>query len=206
MAEGGKFYLSMFEWTTPERLFVKLKGIFGDEELALKELSSAYRTNVRSARVPRGDFGFPAWDEAQINAPEFRQTHPLRMFPDGFSIENEWPHRRRWWGVYFSAADANARWPSLRPAAAPEIAPAKTRDRPGRPPIETPKTVQKMRDEIERGDMTPEGLRTLRGNELLKRFGTLVGEKPNKRVVPGITTIRNAKAFVLEECAQKLKK
>jgi hypothetical protein len=100
-------------------------SIFGSGDLVLKELANAYYTNVKSVRVPLSPFG-PLWEEAQINAQEFCASHPLIAWPDGFSIENEIPQRRRWM-VFFSLADAYARWPSLRPAPKPP-APAKSND------------------------------------------------------------------------------
>jgi hypothetical protein len=126
MAEAGKFHITLSEWTTPERLFVRLMSIFGAEDLAHKELANAYYTDVRSARVPRSPWGLH-WEEAQINAPEFCAAHPLIMWPGELSIENEIPQRRRWM-LFFSLADAYARWPSLRDGASNEVDARKERD------------------------------------------------------------------------------
>ena len=69
MAEAGTFHLRLFEWTTPTRLFMRLRSIYGDEDLAFHELSDAYTSaTVKSARVPRGDFGHLLWEEAEKTA------------------------------------------------------------------------------------------------------------------------------------------
>jgi hypothetical protein len=164
MAEAN-FHFSIFEWITPEKLFHQLIRIFSDEDQAFTELSNAYYTNVKTVRVPSGHFRHLLWEKAEINAPEFCQTYPLVLWPNGlFSLRGDIPHRPRF-TVFFSLKDAYARWPSLLPAALLSKEDYSDRAR------KQSKIIRAMQAAIERNEITLQELADLQDKELESRYG-----------------------------------
>jgi hypothetical protein len=167
--------ISVFEWTTAERLLAALRGIFdGDVDRALAELTNAYYTNVGSARVDPDNFRMGPPRGGQINSPQFCKAHPLRWssdgpFGEGLVIHNEEePH----WVLVFSIKDAWHRWPAMKPSTAPDPEPVEPPVRGA--PRKVPGVAQEAYRRIERGDVTLEDLRAKNREKRAKGFMTSI--------------------------------
>jgi hypothetical protein len=184
MTEADLFNISVYEWTTAERLLATLRGIFyGDVDRAFAELTNAYYTNVRSARVDWDNFRMGPPREGRINSRQFCQAHPLKWSDDGLVIHHETEPR---WVVVFSIADGRRRWPAQRPgnvseeqmASTPETGAEEATSETGAAisirQVGAPQTVRPVIKEavhaaFKAGKITVEELRTLAYKEIMRK-------------------------------------